>query len=860
MLEQIILEFTGISNWMPHGFCIKWTPSLLWSYVIFDALIAASYYLIPCTLAYFVWQRKDLSFRWIYLLFSAFILACGTTHIFSIVLLWYPLYGLDVILKAVTSVISVITAIYLVRVIPQALSVPTSAALKKEIENRKKSQLALQASESKLHILSKQLTTLIEAIPDAIILKDGEGRWLLTNEYAKRLFKLYDIGWQGKTDQELLALHPELNTLYQSCFKDDESAWSRFNLHFFEEGINDEFGNYRKFEVRKAPLFKESGERKGLVVIGRDITDRWLAEREQRIAATAIESQEGIVITDVNNRIVRVNRSFTRLTGYSAIEAVGKTPAILKSGRHDQVFYQAMWAKLIQDKHWQGEVWDRRKNGEIYPKWLTITAVTDHAGQITHYVAAFSDLSEHKDALEAIHRLAFYDPLTDLPNRRLLNDRMELAMTMSARNRCHCAIMLIDLDNFKVINDTKGHGIGDRLLVEVAQRLKACVRQGDTVARLGGDEFVVMLEDLNPEEDKAAVQAESVGENIMKRLNQPYLLGGHEHHSSPSVGINLFSGIGLTSEEVLKHADVAMYEAKHAGRNTLRFFDPNMQALLEDRMMLESELRQALVGNEFKLYYQVQIDNRQKVLGAEVLLRWMHPQLGLIPPAEFIPISEETGLILPIGDWVLRTACLQLKKWSETPCTKDLVIAVNVSQRQFSQPDFVRQLCKILNQTGANPTLLKLELTESLVMHNVNETIKKMEALKVFGIRFSMDDFGTGYSSLSHLKKLPLSQLKIDQSFVRDITTDPSDAIIIQTIIGMANNLGLNVIAEGVETEEQLACLERLGCLAYQGYLFSKPVPLAEFEVLLSEFSMQVFDIPWMEEFKNRTNQEFGEK
>jgi diguanylate cyclase (GGDEF)-like protein/PAS domain S-box-containing protein len=803
-------------------------------------LIALSYYLIPSTLAFYVWHRKDLPFRRIYLLFSAFILACGTTHIFSIVLLWHPLYWIDAILKAVTAVISVITAIYLMRVIPQALSLPTSAELKKEIETRKESQLALQESENNLRILSKQLTTLIEAIPDAILLKDGEGRWLLTNEFAKRLFNLHKIAWQGKTDLELAALYPELHILYKKYFKDDESAWYRHNLLVSDEGVNDENGNYHKFEVRKAPLFKENGERKGLVVIGRDITERWLADQDQRIAATAIESQEGIVITDANNRIVRVNRSFTRLTGYSANEVIGKTPAILKSGRHDQAFYKAMWEKLIPEKYWQGEVWDRRKNGEIYPKWLTITAVTDITGHVTHYVAAFSDLSEHKDAQAAIHRLAFYDPLTDLPNRRLLNDRIELAMSMSARNRCHCALMLIDLDNFKVINDTKGHGIGDQLLIEVAKRLKASVRQGDSVARLGGDEFVVMLEDLDLIESKAAVQAECVGENIMKILNQPYILGGHEHHSSPSVGINLFVGADLTSEEVMKHADVAMYEAKHAGRNTLRFFDPGMQALLEARMTLESELRHAIIGKEFSLYYQVQVDNTQRVLGAEVLIRWIHPQRGLISPAEFIPITEDTGLILPIGEWVLRTACLQLKKWSETPLTKDLVIAVNVSARQFSQPDFVKLLCKILNQTGANPSLLKLELTESLVMRNVYEAIEKMEALKLFGIRFSMDDFGTGYSSLSYLKKLPLNQLKIDQSFVRDITTDPSDAIIIQTIIGMARNLGLNVIAEGVETAAQLKCLELQGCLAYQGYLFGKPVPLDEFEALLNARSTQL--------------------
>ncbi|MDO9270069.1 MAG: EAL domain-containing protein [Methylobacter sp.] len=559
-----------------------------------------------------------------------------------------------------------------------------------------------------------------------------------------------------------------------------------------------------------------------------------MAEQELRIAAIAIESQQGVMVTDINKRILRVNRAFTRLTGYSAEEVIGKTPAILKSGRHNEVFYQAMWEKLIRDKHWQGEVWDRRKNGEIYPKWLTITAVVDPVGQVSHYVGAFTDLSEHKDAEAAIHRLAFYDPLTDLPNRRWLNDRLELAIFVNARSRHYAAIMMIDLDNFKAINDTKGYGIGDQLLTEVAQRLKACVRQGDTLVRLGGDEFVIMLENLDMEENKAAAQAQGVGEKVLKAINQPYLLDGHKHHTSASVGISLFINYEATSEEILKRADAAMYQAKNAGRNTLLFFDPDMQASLESRMTMESELHHAVSENQLQLHYQIQVDSSGHVLGAEALLRWKHPQQGMVSPAQFIPLAEESGLILPIGDWVLRTACLQLKEWADDSLTKDLHLAVNVSSCQFSQPDFVNQVCKILMQTGANATRLKLELTESLLMHNVSETIEKMETLKQFGILFSMDDFGTGYSSLSYLKNLPITQLKIDQSFVRDIMTDPNDAVIVQTIIGMANNLGLKVIAEGVETEQQRACLERQGCLAYQGYLFSKPVPLAEFEALLN--------------------------
>ncbi len=838
MLEQFLVNLSGENGWMPHGFCIQWTPSILWTYVISDVMIALAYYSIPFALAYFVYCRKDLQFRKIFLLFAAFILACGTTHLFSIVLLWQPLYWIDVVLKAITAVLSIFTAICLVRLIPFALHLPSPAELEQEIERRKESELDLQESERNLQLLTKQLFTLIEAIPDAILLKNGEGRFLIANEIAKQLFNLHDIAWQGKTNQELVTLCPSMRSLYEKCVIDDESAWNTSSLHISEQIVLDKAGNYREFEIRKAPLFKDNGERKGLVVIGRDITERRLSEHDLRIAAITIEAQEGIMITDANNYILRVNQAFTRLTGYSPVEVIGKTPAVLKSGRHDHAFYKAMWEKLIPEKYWQGEVWDRRKNGEIYPKWLTITAVTDPVGHVTNYVGAFTDLSEHKDAEAAIHRLAFYDPLTDLPNRRLLNDRLDLAITMSGRNRLYGAILMIDLDNFKTVNDTKGHGIGDQLLGNVAKRLKVCIRQGDTLARLGGDEFVILLEDLNKNEGKAAVQAQGVGEKVLKVINQPCLLEGHKLHSSASIGVSLFSGSQLTGEELLKYADTAMYKAKHDGRNTLCFFDPAMQILLETRVTLESALRNALSDEQLQLYYQLQIDSTYRIIGAEVLLRWNHPQLGFISPADFIPIAEETGLILPIGDWVLRTACLQLKAWENVPLTQDLQLAVNVSARQFSQANFVKQVCKILVQTGANAKLLKLELTESLVMHNVAETIEKMETLKLLGIRFSMDDFGTGYSSLSYLKKLPLSQLKIDQSFVRDLITDPNDAAIIQTIIGMAHNLRLNVIAEGVETEEQRACLERLGCLTYQGYLFSKPVPVAEFEMLLNEHAI----------------------
>lgn len=588
--------------------------------------------------------------------------------------------------------------------------------------------------------------------------------------------------------------------------------------------------------MRKLPIFNENGSRKGLVVIGRNVTDEKLAEHNLRVTNAAIESQEAIVIADANNRILRINSAFTRMTGYSREDVIGKTTAILKSGRHDQAFYQAMWASLAEKKFWQGEIWDRRKNGQIYLKWLTITAVSGPDGKVHNYVGTFTDLSTHKEAKEVIYRLAFYDPLTNLPNRRLLYDRMDMVLSNMARSLHHGAVLMIDLDGFKMINDTKGHAIGDQLLIEVAQRLKSCIREGDTVARLGGDEFVVMLEALSQDADQAAQQARILSHKIMSAICSPFVIAAELLHCTSSIGVSMLTALTMeSSETILKHADVAMYQAKSAGRNTMRFFDSEVYALLERRQLLAAELRHALLENQFALYYQAQVDHESKVLGAEALLRWQHPLRGLVSPDEFIPLAEETGLILPIGHWVLHTACTQLKIWEASPATNHLILAVNVSAQQFSQSDFVEQVCKVLDETGAKATLLKIELTESLMLHDVTDTIKKMGELKLLGIRFSVDDFGTGHSALSYLTKLPISQLKIDRSFVCNIETNQSDAIIAQTIIGMANNLGFNVIAEGVENETQRILLENYNCPSYQGYLFSKPVPLDAFEKLVSQ-------------------------
>ena len=556
-----------------------------------------------------------------------------------------------------------------------------------------------------------------------------------------------------------------------------------------------------------------------------DITESKMTESDLRVAATAFEAQEGIAITDANNVIMRVNQSFTDITGYTAEEAVGQSPRLLNSGRHDEAYYAAMWQGLQSDGTWQGEIWNRRKNGEIYPEWLIITAVKGRDGAVTHYVAMFTDITKRKAADEEINNLAFYDPLTRLPNRRLLRDRLQQALATSSRNHHNGALLLIDLDNFKTLNDTLGHDKGDLLLQQVAQRLATCVREGDTVARLGGDEFVVLLEDLSEHIHETAAQAETTGEIILAALNQTYQLAELKFHSTPSIGVALFGGHQQSMDELLKQADLAMYQAKASGRNALRFFDPEMQSVVTARAELEADLRQAILKGQFLLHYQPQADSDGLITGFEALLRWQHPEHGMVPPDHFIPLTEEIGLILPIGQWVLETACAQLALWSNQAETAHLGMSVNVSAQQFRHPNFVAHVQAVLDHSRIAPGKLKLELTESLLLHDVEEIIVKMSALKTKGVSFSLDDFGTGYSSLSYLKRLPLDQLKIDQSFVRDVLTDPNDAAIARTVVALAQSLGLAVIAEGVETEAQRDFLFRHGCRHYQGYLFGRPLP-----------------------------------
>jgi diguanylate cyclase (GGDEF)-like protein/PAS domain S-box-containing protein len=565
----------------------------------------------------------------------------------------------------------------------------------------------------------------------------------------------------------------------------------------------------------------------------KDISKRKKIEAELKVAAVAFDSQEGMIVTDKDGNILRVNNAFCKVTGYTEEEVIGKNPRFLSSGRHDAAFYAAMWNDIKQPGFWEGEIWNKRKNGEIYLEHMIIKAVKDSNGLLTNYVGTLSDITTSRNAANAIQHLAFYDTLTRTPNRRFLLDRLKLALASSIRSGNGGALLFLDIDNFKTLNDTLGHDIGDLLLQQAARRIESCVLEGDTVARLGGDEFVVMLEGLSSQPLEAAAQTEAVGAKILSILGQAYQLDGNEYRITISIGATLFNNHKAGVDELFKQAEIAMYQSKKAGRNTLRFFDQQMQATINERVTLEKELNQAIAQQQFRLFYQIQVDSNGKALGAEVLIRWFHPERGVESPAHFISLAEETGLIIPIGKWVLETACTQLREWQKNEITRHLTLSVNVSARQFHEPVFVDQVQAAVDRYGINPSLLKLEPTESILLENIEATIATMNELKAFGVRFALDDFGTGYSSLQYLKKLPLNQLKIDQSFVRDLASDSNDQAIVKTIIAMAQSLNLEVIAEGVETQEQKQILQHNGCNHFQGYLFGRPVPIEEFEASL---------------------------
>lgn len=557
-----------------------------------------------------------------------------------------------------------------------------------------------------------------------------------------------------------------------------------------------------------------------------------------QLAASVFESQQGMLITDPQNRILRVNKAFTQITLYEAEEVIGKNPSLLKSGRHDEDFYRVMWKSIEETGMWSGEVWNRRKNGEVYPEWLNITSVKIN-GELTHYIATMSDITEYKVAEAQIHQLAFYDPLTGLPNRRLLQERLQHSIERCVRDKEFMALLMLDLDHFKPVNDSLGHLAGDQLLQQVAKRLAGRLRNSDMTARLGGDEFTVLLENITHIDDAAHVAKEII-EDLRKSffLTIENKIEHKEVHIGVSIGISVFDGKhdkDVTPQSLLDNADIALYKAKDSGRNCFAYFSESLTLAARKHIELEAILRGILERNELLVNYQPLVDiETDNIIGAEALIRWMPNVAGFATPWHFITFAEETGFIVAIGEWILQETCRQGRAWLDAGLP-EITLAVNVSSYQFQHSDMVGSVVKTLAKTGFPPHRLELELTESGLMENNERTRSILDELRQIGVHISIDDFGTGYSSLAYLKYFPVSTLKIDRSFIHEIPAKSDDMIIAETIISMGHTLGFKVLAEGVETQEQLEFLRQKGCDKYQGYIKSKPLPAAEFEKLLLE-------------------------
>ena len=681
-------------------------------------------------------------------------------------------------------------------------------------EQKLTSEFALLQSEARYRAL-------FEYAPDGILIADIHSNYLDANASICRML--------GYTHAELVGLHAS-NIVIPEEHAHIGTALQEIRSH---TGYHREWQFRRKdASVFPADVIATVMPDGNLMAVIRDVTERNRAQDALRESAVHTQTildnmADGVVTFDDQGHIGSFNQAACAIFGYAASEIVGKSAALLIDDPDSHFEEDYLRHRFSSDglgiASLTQEARGRRRDGSLFPIHLSISKI--HRNGQAHLIAIVRDITQQRHDEEEIRRLAFFDPLTGLPNRRLLMDRLKQGMATSARTGKHGALMFLDLDHFKLLNDTQGHDVGDMLLQQTAARLSACVRDGDSVARLGGDEFVVLLESLSAHAHEAATQAEAVASKLLEAFAAPYKLEGYNHEGTTSIGIVVFLGDLQSKDDLLKKADLAMYQGKAAGRNTARFFDPAMQAAVAEHDAQERDLRRGIAMREFVLHYQIQVNGDGKTIGAEALVRWNHARKGMTTPAHFIGLAEQTGLILTLGQEVLETACAQLASWAESPERRHWTMAVNVSATQFAQTSFVANVGRALTQSGANANLLKLELTESILVHDIEDVVVKMSALKSMGIGFSLDDFGTGYSSLSYLKRLPLDQLKIDQSFVRDVLTDPSDAVIARTILALGHSLGLTVIAEGVETQGQHTFLTNAGCDAFQGYYFGRPGP-----------------------------------
>jgi two-component system CheB/CheR fusion protein len=642
--------------------------------------------------------------------------------------------------------------------------------------------------------------------------KDASGRYQFVNPKFEHSFGFTPGQVVGKTDFQLFP--PTVSELFRVC----ELEAMRQRKDIEREETLQLGGEDRHFLVVRFPLFDDDGAITGVCFQATDITERKHAEEQLRLAARVFDrAAEGVMVTDIHQKVLTINDAFTNVTGYTREEMVGQTPRMLASGKHVPEFYTEMWAKIATHGWWQGEIWNRKKDGELYLEWLSINTVKDQAGNVVNYVAMFSDITQVRESQNRVEFLATHDDLTGLPNRTLFNDRLRQALARAGRSSKSMAVFFIDLDDFKVVNDTLGHNVGDKLLKQTASRLLDCVRAEDTVARLGGDEFVVLLEGAGRHE--AAMTAQ----RIIRDVSKGFQLDPHECFVTTSIGISMFPEDATEPSGLMRNADAAMYRAKDHGKNSFQFFTSELADLAAQRMDIETGLRHALERHELELYFQPQIQlQTHAVAGAEALVRWRHGDT-LVSPAVFIPISEESQLIVAIDQWVLAQACRQIGLWDQAGLPA-ITISVNFSARHFRKPDMVAEVMRIITEHGVNPQRLCIEITESVLM-DVDRAQHLLAELVAFGLHISLDDFGTGFSSLSYLKRFPIHELKIDKSFVDGIASNDEDRAIARTIIALANNLRMKVVAEGVELREQDAALHEQGCSFGQGYLYAKPMP-----------------------------------